>query len=183
MKKWCSVVLIEHWHVTDRLTDRTAISIPRISMLTCDTNYNGMTTWWGKSLNRFDRILACNRRTDGRTNILRQHGPRYAYHWAVWWKGENDLFVAEINAVWKFCFAAEQLIWILCKFTERHAAIHAAFLHMHTHNSSSRHSHMMTYDRLRHTCQGRLSVKTQSLDTNISHTGHAHHVTVWAQVT
>jgi len=30
-------------------------------------------------LSRFDRILAYDRQTDGRTDILRQYSPRYAY--------------------------------------------------------------------------------------------------------
>ena len=29
--------------------------------------------------NRLDRIPACDRRTDGRTDILPRHSPRYAY--------------------------------------------------------------------------------------------------------
>jgi len=30
-------------------------------------------------LSRFDTILACDRQTDGQTDILRLHSPRYAY--------------------------------------------------------------------------------------------------------
>jgi len=33
--------------------------------------------------NRFDRIQECDGQTDGRTDILRRHSPRYAQHRAV----------------------------------------------------------------------------------------------------
>ena len=33
--------------------------------------------------NSFDRIPACDRQTDRRTDILRRHSPRYAWHRAV----------------------------------------------------------------------------------------------------
>ena len=48
--------------------------------------------WWGQQpivknyddmFSSFDRIPACDRRTDRRTDILRQRSPRYAQHLAV----------------------------------------------------------------------------------------------------
>jgi len=35
------------------------------------------------TFNRFDRIPACDGRTDGRREMLRRHSPRYVWHRAV----------------------------------------------------------------------------------------------------
>jgi len=70
----------ERYGQTDRQTDRFAISISRVSVLTGDKNQNNGATRWWKSLRICITVLTEYRRvTDRQTDILQWRSPRYAY--------------------------------------------------------------------------------------------------------
>jgi len=68
--------------------------------------WRSYTRRWKKlddMFSRFDKIPVCYRRTDGRTDILRQHSPRYVWHRSVKMTTDSN-YCIRLSAMWQILY-------------------------------------------------------------------------------